>query len=57
MMAKTGNIADTDEWATLVDHAKGIEGTHLKDMMGDVSRVDALIKEHNGVYVDASRQR
>ena len=57
MMSKTVNIADTEEWASLVEHAKEIEKTQLKDMMSDIPRVDALIKEHNGVYVDASRQR
>ena len=50
-------INDTPEWEALSSELAAIEKTHLRDLMTDEGRVDALCKEHNGVYLDLSRQR
>lgn len=54
--ANMAAVADTNEWKSLVDHANFIQGTHLKDLLQDETRTQAMIKEHDGIYVDFSRQ-
>eukprot|EP00232_Nephroselmis_pyriformis_P023375 CAMPEP_0182861104 /NCGR_PEP_ID=MMETSP0034_2-20130328/5303_1 /TAXON_ID=156128 /ORGANISM="Nephroselmis pyriformis, Strain CCMP717" /LENGTH=559 /DNA_ID=CAMNT_0024992993 /DNA_START=27 /DNA_END=1706 /DNA_ORIENTATION=+ len=49
--------ADGAAWKALAEHVSVIEGTHLKDLMEDPARCGELVKEHNGVYLDFSRQR
>ena len=49
-------IAQTDEWKALVNHAGSIQGTHLKGLLEDDQRTEAMIKEHEGIYLDFSRQ-
>jgi len=48
---------DLPEWAALKEHAKDVDKTHLKDLLQDAARVEALTAEHNGMYLDYSRQR
>ena len=40
----------------LREHVKEVEKLHLKDLLLDEERTDHLIREHNGLYVDFSRQ-
>ncbi|PRW05792.1 cytosolic phosphoglucose isomerase isoform A [Chlorella sorokiniana] len=49
-------IAYSPEWIALREHTKEIEKLHLRDQLMDEERTDALIHEHNGLYVDFSRQ-
>eukprot|EP01026_Neomeris_dumetosa_P042204 TRINITY_DN35087_c0_g1_i5.p1 TRINITY_DN35087_c0_g1~~TRINITY_DN35087_c0_g1_i5.p1 ORF type:complete len:193 (-),score=15.50 TRINITY_DN35087_c0_g1_i5:49-627(-) len=44
-------------WQKLTAHKEQIENTHLKELLIDEARSDALQKEHNGVLIDFSRQR
>jgi len=51
------SIAATPAWKALQEHVADIERTHLKDLMADQNRCEALIKEDLGLYIDFSRQR
>ncbi|GBF92522.1 cytosolic phosphoglucose isomerase, partial [Raphidocelis subcapitata] len=51
------SIADTAAWKSLQDHVVDIEQTHLRDLLLDQKRCEALIKEDLGLYIDFSRQR
>lgn len=50
-------ISETPEWQDLVSHVTDIKKAHLKDLLFDESRIDALCMESDGVYADFSRQR
>eukprot|EP00877_Chromochloris_zofingiensis_P013262 jgi/Chrzof1/818/Cz01g30020.t1 len=50
-------IADTPAWKALQEHVAEIEQTHLKDLLADQQRCQALIKETLGLCIDFSRQR
>lgn len=50
-------ISDSPEWQDLVSHVSEIKETHLKDLILDEKRIDALCMESDGVYADFSRQR
>ena len=50
-------IHQTDAWAALREHAASLEGAHLRDMMADADRCAALTAEHDGIFLDYSRQR
>lgn len=54
--AKKLPIAFSPEWMALREHAKEVEALHLRDQLLDEERTDSLIREHNGVYTDFSRQ-
>ena len=49
-------IALSSEWKALEAHVGQIEATQLRDLLKDDARTDSLIREHNGIYVDFSRQ-
>ncbi|KAF6251591.1 phosphoglucose isomerase [Scenedesmus sp. NREL 46B-D3] len=51
------SIASTDAWRALQEHVAEIENTHLKDLLADQARCEALTKEDLGLYIDFSRQR
>eukprot|EP00878_Enallax_costatus_P009333 GHUV01009755.1.p1 GENE.GHUV01009755.1~~GHUV01009755.1.p1 ORF type:complete len:584 (+),score=199.40 GHUV01009755.1:590-2341(+) len=51
------SIASSDAWKALQEHVAEIENCHLKDLMSDQARCEALIKEDLGLYTDFSRQR
>jgi glucose-6-phosphate isomerase len=55
--AMESSIASTDAWKHLQEHVADIEKTHLKDLMSDQVRIESLIKEDLGLYIDFSRQR
>lgn len=52
-----GAIAYTPEWAGLREHVKEIEKLYLGELLADDTRTELLIKEHNNVYCDFTRQR
>lgn len=51
------NISDSPEWQDLVAHIPEIKQHHLKELLLDEKRIDALCMESDGVYADFSRQR
>lgn len=51
-------VSSLPEWKALADHkANVIDNTHLRDLMEDDARVDALVAEYDGICLDYSRQR
>mmetsp|Transcript_10706 Transcript_10706/g.23705 ORF Transcript_10706/g.23705 Transcript_10706/m.23705 type:complete len:747 (-) Transcript_10706:88-2328(-) len=51
-------VSSTPEWKRLQHHAtKVIQPSHLRDMIQDPSRCNAMYAEHDGVYLDYSRQQ
>mmetsp|Transcript_41488 Transcript_41488/g.98301 ORF Transcript_41488/g.98301 Transcript_41488/m.98301 type:complete len:571 (+) Transcript_41488:274-1986(+) len=44
-------------WKALEEHVLEIRKTHLRDLLQDEERCDALTAEHNGVFLDYARQR
>eukprot|EP00934_Nitzschia_sp_Nitz4_P006124 Nitzschia sp. Nitz4//scaffold194_size40385//2888//4810//NITZ4_007522-RA/size40385-augustus-gene-0.8-mRNA-1//1//CDS//3329540310//6114//frame0 len=50
-------VSNTPEWKRLKVHAKDIQKLHLRDMLQDERRSNAMVAEHEGVYLDYSRQR
>ena len=50
------SIATTEEWKALEAHLSEIEATHLRDLLRDDARTESMIREHNGIYIDFSRQ-
>ena len=50
-------VSKTPEWQRLELHKKEIEQEHLRDMLKDEERSSAMFAEHDGVYLDYSRQR
>jgi glucose-6-phosphate isomerase len=50
-------VSTTSEWAALTSHADAIEKLHLKDLLQDPERSELLHTEHDGIFLDYSRQR
>jgi hypothetical protein len=50
-------VSNTPEWKRLQQHVEEIESTHLRTLLQDKERCDAMFAEHDGVYLDYSRQR
>jgi glucose-6-phosphate isomerase len=50
-------VSDTVEWKRLLKHVDYIKSTHLRDLMKDPVRCNAMYATHDGVYLDYSRQR
>ena len=51
-------VSASPEWKRLQQHAKYIQqSTHLRDLLQDKERCEAMYAEHDGVYLDFSRQR
>ena len=50
-------VSTTNEWKRLERHAQVIDETHLRDLLQDDERCEALYASHDGVYLDYSRQR
>lgn len=49
-------IAQTAEWKALEAHVAEVQATHLRDLLQDDARTMSMIREHNGIYIDFSRQ-
>ena len=53
----TTNIHETAPWSRLQDHAKHIKAnTHLRNLLQDSARCEALVAEYDGILLDYSRQ-
>jgi hypothetical protein len=50
-------VSATPEWQRLEEHSQEIESTHLRELLQDEDRCDKMYAEHDGVYLDYSRQR
>ena len=51
-------VSSTQEWRKLQRHAaQTIKSTHLRELLQDPVRCDAMFAEHDGVYFDYSRQQ
>lgn len=49
-------ISESVEWKSLERHAEFIKSTHLRNLLQDQKRCDALIAEHGGIILDYSRE-
>jgi len=50
-------IGETEEWEVLRAHAEVMKGTHLRELLEDEDRAQALYIEHDGIILDYSRQQ
>ena len=50
-------VSASPEWKRLVKHAEAIQKAHLRELLKDKVRCDTMVAEHDGVYVDYSRQQ
>lgn len=50
-------VSATPEWRQLAEHKNKIDNIHLRDLLKDQERSDAMFAEYDGVYLDYSRQR
>ena len=50
-------VSNTAEWTRLEQHKTTMEDVHLRDLLQDHERSGAMFAEHDGVYLDYSRQR
>mmetsp|Transcript_31812 Transcript_31812/g.63387 ORF Transcript_31812/g.63387 Transcript_31812/m.63387 type:complete len:750 (+) Transcript_31812:108-2357(+) len=57
VLSKPPLVSSTPEWKRLQRHAQHIKSLHLRDLLKDVERCDAMYAEHDGVYLDYSRQQ
>eukprot|EP00246_Nothoceros_aenigmaticus_P013046 TRINITY_DN4315_c0_g1_i1.p1 TRINITY_DN4315_c0_g1~~TRINITY_DN4315_c0_g1_i1.p1 ORF type:complete len:648 (-),score=108.69 TRINITY_DN4315_c0_g1_i1:700-2643(-) len=55
--SKKALISDGSAWKDLKQHVADIDQSHLRDLLDDKERCEAMIKEFDGVVVDFSRQR
>ena len=51
------SIAQTPEWVDLRAHVADAERSHLRDLLMDEERCERLTAEHNGMFLDFSRER
>ncbi|KAJ4811446.1 Glucose-6-phosphate isomerase [Rhynchospora pubera] len=56
-MASPALISETEQWKDLKQHVSEIQTTHLRDLMNDVDRCQSMMVEHEGIFLDYSRQR
>ena len=49
-------LSSTQEWKALEAEADKLKGLHLRELLGDAARCSALVAEHDGVYLDYSRE-
>lgn len=51
-------VSTLPEWAALKDHKEQVvDHLHLRDLLKDEDRNEALVAEYDGIYLDYSRQR
>ncbi|KAH7524083.1 hypothetical protein FEM48_Zijuj06G0081100 [Ziziphus jujuba var. spinosa] len=56
-MASSALICDTEPWKDLKTHVENIKKNHLRDLMDDVVRSQAMMVEYDGILLDYSRQQ
>ena len=49
-------ISTTSTWKALQEHVHDVKKLHLRDLIQNEARVEGMVKEHDGMYVDFSRQ-
>jgi hypothetical protein len=49
-------IYESSTWLKLRDHAEEMKALHLRDLIQDAARCDALTAEYAGITLDYSRQ-
>lgn len=49
-------IQDTTQWKNLLQHVNSIAPLHLRDLLQDQERCNAMTAEHQGILLDYSRQ-
>ena len=49
-------INTSPAWSNLASHAEEMKSMHLKDLLSDASRCSGLTAEHDGIYLDYSRE-
>ena len=54
---KSRLVSKKPEWKRLEKHVALIEESHLRNLLQDEERSQAMFAEHDGVYLDYSRQR
>lgn len=54
---KSRLVSKKPEWKRLENHKAEIEDSHLRDLLQDEERAQGMFAEHDGVYLDYSRQR
>jgi len=54
---KTHLVSKKPEWKRLEDHVAKIDQSHLRDLLQDEARSEAMFAEYDGIYLDYSRQR
>jgi len=54
---KSRLVSRKPQWKRLEDHVEEIEKSHLRNLLQDEERSQAMFAEHDGVYLDYSRQR
>ena len=54
---KSRLVSKKPQWKRLEQHVAEIEQAHLRDLLQDEDRSEAMFAEHDGVYLDYSRQR
>lgn len=57
MPSRSQLVSATPEWKRLQREAEDIQKTHLRDLLQDTERCDAMYATYDGVYLDYSRQR
>ena len=50
-------VSASPAWKDLQTHARNKSGVHLRELLADEKRNASLVAEHNGIYLDYSRQR
>jgi len=54
---KSRLVSKKPQWKRLENHVAEIDQSHLRDLLQDDERSQAMFAEHDGVYLDYSRQR
>jgi len=54
---RTRLVSKKPQWKRLKEHVAEIKQTHLRDLLQDEDRSQAMFAEHDGVYLDYSRQQ
>lgn len=49
-------ISDSESWKKLKAHAEIMKKLHLRALLADAKRCEALVAEHDGIYLDYSRE-
>jgi glucose-6-phosphate isomerase len=57
LMNRPRLVSSCSEWKRLQKHAEHIETIHLRELLQDADRCEAMYAVHDGVYLDYSRQR